>query len=85
MHETSARLLTNVRKRYATVSAAQAKISRFSLFTFVYPPSLCSLTLNRGLMNISNIIMLVSNNYENKIIKNYTQCLETIKLLLVTN
>lgn len=29
-------------------------------------------------MNISNIIIFVSNNYENNIIKNYTQCLETI-------
>lgn len=73
MHETAARLLTNIQKRYAN-----AKTSRFSLFTFVYTPSLCALTHNRNLMNISNIIIFVSNNYENNIIKNYTRCLETI-------
>lgn len=71
MHETAARLLTNIQKRYANVSTPQAKTSHFSLFTFVYTPSLCALTHNRGLMNISNIIIFVSNNYENNIIKNW--------------
>lgn len=81
MHETSARLLTNIQKRYANISAPQATTSRFFLFLFVYTPSLCALTHNRGLMNISNIIIFVSNNYENNIIKNYTQCLEIIKII----